>query len=62
MKTTVHSALGLLLALSCLSVVALAHPKGDTVKVKGEVVDLWCFLESGARGADLDVAPDPLVF
>src|SRR2546426_7746446 len=31
---------------------AFAQPKGDTVKVKGEVVDLWCFLEGGDRGAD----------
>lgn len=52
MKTTLHRALGLGLALSSLAVVALAHPKGDTVTVKGEIVDLWCFLESGARGAD----------
>lgn len=32
--------------------IAFAQPKGDTVKVKGEVVDLWCFLEGGDRGAD----------
>ena len=31
---------------------AFAQPKGETVKVKGEVVDLWCFLEGGDRGAD----------
>jgi len=40
----------LLLALGAL--VAFAQPKGETVKVKGEVVDLWCFLEGGDRGAD----------
>ena len=28
-----------------------AQPKGKTVTVKGEVVDLWCYLESGGRGA-----------
>ncbi len=33
-------------------VVAFAEPKGDTVKVKGEVVDLWCYLEGGDHGAD----------
>src|SRR3989454_9711185 len=31
---------------------AFAQPKGETVKVKGEVVDLWCYLEGGDRGAD----------
>ena len=30
---------------------AFAQPKGETVKVKGEVVDLWCYLEGGDRGA-----------
>ena len=40
----------LLLGLGVL--VSLAQPKGETVKVKGEVVDLWCFLEGGDRGAD----------
>src|SRR5262245_31313906 len=29
-----------------------AQPKGDKVTVKGEVVDLWCYLEGGDRGAD----------
>ena len=28
------------------------QPKGETVKVKGEVVDLWCYLEGGDHGAD----------
>src|SRR5881396_1535818 len=27
------------------AVVGLAQPKGPTVTVKGEVVDLWCYLE-----------------
>src|SRR5882672_2590554 len=31
---------------------AFGQPKGDTVTVKGEVVDLWCYLEGGDRGAD----------
>ena len=39
-----------LLGLGTLS--AFAQPKGETVKVKGEVVDLWCYLEGGDRGAD----------
>ncbi len=29
---------------------ALAQPKGPTVTVKGEVVDLWCYLEGGDHG------------
>ncbi len=32
------------------SVIALAQPKGPTVTVKGEVVDLWCYLEGGDHG------------
>src|SRR5882724_2660381 len=31
---------------------AFAEPQGETVKIKGEVVDLWCFLEGGDHGAD----------
>jgi hypothetical protein len=27
-----------------------AQPKGDKVTLKGEVVDLWCYLEGGDRG------------
>lgn len=27
-----------------------AQPKGDRATVKGEVVDLWCYLEGGDRG------------
>lgn len=40
-------AAGLLL----LAAVCLAQPKGPTVTVKGEVVDLWCYLEGGDHGA-----------
>jgi len=28
-----------------------AQPKGDRATIKGDVVDLWCYLESGDRGA-----------
>jgi hypothetical protein len=31
---------------------AFGQPKGDAVKIKGEVVDLWCYLEGGDHGAD----------
>ena len=33
-------------------VLALAQPKGDAVTLKGEVIDLWCYLEGGDKGAD----------
>ncbi len=29
----------------------MAQPKGPTVTVNGEVVDLWCYLEGGDHGA-----------
>jgi len=38
-------------AVLLTAVVGLAQPKGLTVTVKGEVVDLWCYLEGGDRGA-----------
>src|SRR6266480_7322385 len=53
MKPKVIRTLGVVSALLFIGVlIAFAQPKGDTVKVKGEVVDLWCFLEGGDRGAD----------
>src|SRR5437879_5753190 len=30
----------------------IAQPKGPKITVKGEVVDLWCYLEGGDHGAD----------
>lgn len=32
------------------AVVAVGQPKGPTMTVKGEVVDLWCYLEGGDHG------------
>ena len=29
----------------------LAQPKGATVTIKGEAVDLWCYMEGGDRGS-----------
>ena len=29
-----------------------AQPKGEHATVRGEVVDLWCYLEGGDRGPD----------
>lgn len=43
---------GAFLLLGLGSPVAFAEPQGETVKVKGEVIDLWCFLEGGDHGAD----------
>jgi hypothetical protein len=34
------------------SMLAHAEPKGDAVTLKGEVVDLWCYLEGGDHGAE----------
>jgi len=34
-----------------IAAAGLAQPKGPTATVKGEVVDLWCYLEDGAHGA-----------
>jgi hypothetical protein len=31
---------------------ATGEPKGEEVTVKGEVIDLWCYLEGGDHGAD----------
>ena len=28
-----------------------AQPKGERATIRGEVVDLWCYLEAGDRGA-----------
>jgi hypothetical protein len=41
----------LLVIVVFASVRGFAQPKGDTVTVKGEVVDLWCYLEGGDHGA-----------
>ena len=32
--------------------ITFAEPKGDEITVKGEVVDLWCYLEGGDHGAE----------
>lgn len=53
MKSKLKRAVGSSLVLVGLGIVVVcAQPKGDAVKVKGEVVDLWCYLEGGDRGAD----------
>ena len=32
------------------ALIALAEPNGPTVTVKGEAVDMWCYMEGGDRG------------
>jgi hypothetical protein len=32
------------------TVIAVAQPKGPSLTVTGEVVDLWCYLEGGDHG------------
>ena len=32
--------------------IAFGEPKGDEVTVKGEVIDVWCYMEGGDHGAD----------
>lgn len=32
------------------ALVVFAQPKGPTVTVKGEAVDVWCYMEGGDRG------------
>ena len=52
MKIRVTCAVLAATALVYCGVSLYAQPKGDTVTLKGEVVDLWCYLEGGDRGAD----------
>ena len=53
MKTKLIYAALVLTAMLCLrGMLASAEPKGDAVTLKGEVVDLWCYLEGGDHGAD----------
>ncbi len=42
---------GLVAVLLALSVsLAVSKPKGEEKTVKGEVVDLWCYLNDGSHG------------
>src|SRR2546425_7302932 len=50
-RRIVYSVLALSVALSLSDMPATAQPKGDAVTLKGEVVDLWCYLEGGDHGA-----------
>lgn len=39
-------------AMALVARMAIAEPTGEEVTVKGEVVDVWCYLEGGDHGAD----------
>ena len=48
-----QSLVRLLLSMAAIFLVvgySIAQPKGPTVTVKGEVVDMWCYLEGGDHG------------
>lgn len=50
---TIHKARTSVVALGVVfltGVVGFAQPKGVTVTIKGEAVDLWCYMEGGDRG------------
>jgi len=51
-RITFCAALAAFAAILSVSMFAFAEPKGDTVTLKGEVVDLWCYLEGGDHGAE----------
>ncbi len=41
-----------LIALFIVTGAAMSRPKAKESTVKGEVVDLWCYLNDGSHGAD----------
>lgn len=53
MKTKFALAVAAAVIVVALTTISLnGQPKGKQVTVKGEVVDLWCYLEDGSHGAD----------
>ena len=53
MKIRMNHVLIATVAMTLLGVrIASADPKGDAVTLKGEVIDLWCYLEGGDHGAE----------
>jgi hypothetical protein len=44
-------AFSIVLAGIFATAVPMAQPKGERVTVTGEVVEMWCYLEAGDRGA-----------
>jgi hypothetical protein len=50
MKRQVWISLGAVAMLLLVAVTAIGQPKGPSMTVTGEVVDLWCYLEGGDHG------------
>ena len=48
----IYGMLAVAIALFFGGIRTFAQPKGDAVTLKGEVIDLWCYLEGGDHGAD----------
>ena len=53
MKTTTFLAamISTVLAGMATNAAVMAQPKGERITVTGEVVEMWCYLEAGDRGA-----------
>jgi hypothetical protein len=49
MRRTV-TLVSIVMLVSTATRLAIAQPKGARATVRGEVVDLWCYLEGGDRG------------
>jgi hypothetical protein len=43
--------IAILVSLGAAARLAIGQPKGARATIRGEVVDLWCYLEGGDRGA-----------
>ena len=56
MKTLKNVCLSLVMTLST-ALIAFAQPKGPTVTVKGEAVDLWCYMEGATAAQQRKTAP-----
>lgn len=48
---TVLSAFSASVLLFAATASVIGQPKGTQMTIKGEVVDMWCYLEGGDRGA-----------
>ena len=51
-KTLIAGSVLSFVALAVFAVAAFAEVKGEKITVKGEPVDLWCYMSAGAKGAD----------
>lgn len=52
MKTKYFTSWGLALCLGLAAFLLHAQPASEMVTLKGEVVDLWCYLKNGSIGPD----------